>query len=125
MSKKPQSIIHLMTAEGEALQKDPVAIPWNTYPRPQMKREAWENLNGTWEFSAGGEERKILVPFAPESRLSGIGEHFPEGSFLYYRKQFRADPTQTGRFLLHFGAVSQYAKIYVNQTTGDYTLTEA
>ena len=109
----------LTTTQGENL----AATPWQVYPRPQMQRGSWLNLNGQWEFTASREEsipsrydRGILVPFAPESRLSGIGEHFPEGSFLYYRKQFRADPTQNGRFLLHFGAVSQYAKIYVNQT---------
>ena len=102
----------LTTIQGESL----TGTPWEAYPRPQMKRGTWENLNGTWEFSAGGEERKILVPFAPESGLSGIGKHFPEGSVLCYRREFAADPTKTGRFFLHFGAVSQCAEIYVNQT---------
>ena len=102
----------LTTTQGESL----TGTPWEAYPRPQMKRDAWENLNGTWEFSAGGEEREILVPFAPESGLSGIGEHFPEGSILCYRREFATDTTRKGRFLLHFGAVSQRAEIYVNQT---------
>ena len=102
----------LTTIQGESL----TGTPWEAYPRPQMKRDAWENLNGTWEFSSDGEEHKILVPFAPESGLSGIGEHFPEGSILCYRREFAADTTRTGRFLLHFGAVSQCAEIYVNQT---------
>ena len=102
----------LTTTQGENL----AAIPWQVYPRPQMKREAWENLNGTWEFGVGETHRSIVVPFAPESRLSGIGEHFPEGSCLCYRREFTADTSRTGRFLLHFGAVSQYAEIYVNQT---------
>ena len=109
----------LTTTQGENLQ----GTPWQVYPRPQMKRETWENLNGTWEFTVSTEEaipacydRTILVPFAPESQLSGIGAHFPEGSFLFYRRTFVADPTKTGRFLLHFGAVSQRAEIYVNQT---------
>ena len=91
---------------------------WQVYPRPQMKRASWENLNGNWDFAVGEDpryDRTILVPFAPESRLSGIGEHFPEGSRLYYRRTFRTTPNQTGRYLLHFGAVSQYAEIYVNQ----------
>ena len=105
----------LTTVQGEALRGN----PWQAYPRPQMQRASWENLNGLWEFAVGENpryDRTILVPFAPESRLSGIGEHFPEGSCLFYRRRFRADTAQTGRFLLHFGAVSQYAEIYVNQT---------
>ena len=102
----------LTTTQGESL----TGTPWEAYPRPQMERDTWENLNGTWEFSVGGEEREILVPFAPESGLSGIGEHFPEGSVLCYRREFATDTTRTGRFLLHFGAVSQCAEIYVNQT---------
>jgi hypothetical protein len=88
-----------------------------------MKRDDYQNLNGSWEFTVSGEEtlptcydRSIFVPFAPESQLSGIGEHFPEGSYLFYRREFGADPSQKGRFLLHFGAVSQYAEIYVNQS---------
>ena len=101
----------LTTPQGET----PAA--WQVYPRPQMKRASWENLNGLWAFSVDDVPKgNILVPFAPESRLSGIGEHFPEGSCQTYRRQFAADPSQKGRFLLHFGAVSQYAEIYVNQT---------
>ena len=102
----------LTTPHGER------AASWEVYPRPQMKRASWENLNGSWEFAVGENpryDRTITVPFAPESRLSGIGEHFPEGSYLFYRRTFRTNPHQTGRFLLHFGAVSQYAEIYVNQ----------
>ena len=81
-----------------------------------MKRASWVNLNGAWEFSVGEEKRTIVVPFAPESQLSGVQKHFPEGSTLCYRREFAADPSQRGRFLLHFGAVSQCAEIYVNQT---------
>ena len=103
----------LTTPQGETL----AGMPWQVYPRPQMKRGNWVNLNGIWELSVDGEEaRNILVPFAPESRLSGVEEHFPEGSTLCYRREFAADTGKQGRFLLHFGAVSQYAEIYVNQT---------
>ena len=84
----------LTTTQGENL----AAIPWQVYPRPQMKREAWENLNGTWEFGVGETHRSIVVPFAPESRLSGIGEHFPEGSCLCYRREFAADPPEPADF---------------------------
>ena len=109
----------LTTVQGEQL----TGTPWQVYPRPQMKRSSWQNLNGQWEFTVSRDnalpeayDRAILVPFAPESRLSGIGEHFPEGSFLFYRKEFQVETPKNGRFLLHFGAVSQYAEIYVNQT---------
>jgi len=109
----------LTTTQGENLQ----GIPWQAYPRPQMKRACWQNLNGQWEFTVSREktmpdhyDRTILVPFAPESQLSGIGEHFPEGSYLCYRREFTADTSKCGKFLLHFGAASQYAEIYVNQT---------
>ena len=112
----------LTTIQGEALGD----TPWQVYPRPQMKRESWQNLNGSWDFAVSNEaslperyDRSILVPFAPESRLSGIGEHYPEGSYLYYRRDFQVEPRQNGRFLLHFGAVSQYAEIYVNQKPVD------
>lgn len=108
----------LTTAQGEAL----TGTPWQAYPRPQMKRQSWQNLNGQWEFTVSREntlpthyDRTILVPFAPESRLSGVGEHFPEGSYLFYRREFQVELPKNGRFLLHFGAVSQYAEIYVNQ----------
>ena len=84
----------LTTAQGEHL----TGTPWEAYPRPQMKREAWENLNGTWEFGVGETHRSIVVPFAPESRLSGIGEHFPEGSCLCYRREFAADPPEPADF---------------------------
>ena len=109
----------LTTVQGERL----AGTPWQAYPRPQMKRENWQNLNGEWAFAVSREQelpacfdRAIVVPFAPESKLSGIGEHFPEGSYLFYRKEFETDIAQSGRFLLHFGAVSQYTEIYVNQT---------
>jgi len=109
----------LTTAHGEAL----TGTLWEAYPRPQMKRASWQNFNGNWEFTVSREEtlparygRTIRVPFAPESRLSNVGEHFPEGSYLFYRREFQVEIPQNGRFLLHFGAVSQYAEIYVNQT---------
>ena len=85
----------------------PSAVSW---------RKNWENLNGTWDLRVGEEHHTIVVPFAPESQLSGVGKHFPEGSILCYRRNFSADTARTGRFLLHFGAVSQHAEIYVNQT---------
>ncbi len=95
-------------------------IPWQSYPRPQMRRENWVNLNGWWEFTVTQDEhlprlydKTILVPFCPESLLSGVKEHFPEGSSLWYRRSF-AHTCAAGRVLLHFGAVDQYAEVYIN-----------
>ncbi|MCI6957120.1 MAG: glycoside hydrolase family 2 TIM barrel-domain containing protein [Candidatus Faecousia sp.] len=98
----------LTTPRGEAL----TGTPWTAYPRPQMRREQWWNLNGEWEF---GElfDRKIRVPFCPEAPLSGIGAHFPEGSELRYRKKVTL-PHGGGRLLLHFGGVDQQAQVYIN-----------
>ena len=51
--------------------------PWQVYPRPQMKRDSYINLNGIWEFAVSEQmpesfDRTILVPFCPESQLSGV-----------------------------------------------------
>ncbi len=110
----------LYTAMGEALGQ----APWQAYPRPQMVRESYVNLNGTWEFTVSDNDaipaafdKTVLVPFAPESLLSGIRKHFPEGSRLYYRKVFTLpDGFRKDRVLLHFGAVDQIADVYLNGT---------
>ncbi len=96
--------------------------PWQVYPRPQMKRESYVNLNGLWDFAVGDREpgtydRKILVPFCPESRLSGIGEHFPEGTPLWYHRSFvLPQGFCRGRVLLHIGAADQRLTCFVNDT---------
>ena len=77
----------LTTTAGEALR----GTPWTVHPQPQMKRENWLNLNGDWDFSVDYEKKGFIrVPFCPESRLSGIGTHFDEGSLLCYRFSFHA-----------------------------------
>ena len=103
----------LATARGEAL----IGTPWTAYPRPQMKRESYVNLNGTWDFSVDEDKtRGIRVPFCPESALSGVKEHFPEGAILTYRRRFTLpEGFNRGRVLLHVGAADQHAMVYVNQ----------
>jgi beta-galactosidase/beta-glucuronidase len=79
-----------------------------------MQRREWINLNGEWEFGAGAEpryDRRILVPFAPQAELSGIGERNP-GDRLWYRRRFAAPDAD--RLLLHFGAVDYEAEVWVN-----------
>ncbi len=95
------------------------------YPRPQMVRPVWANLNGLWQVSIGHDTNttpthafgrdlpgRILVPFAMESALSGIGSH---ANGLVYRRKFRAPPVGPDtRLLLHFGAVDWHTTVYVN-----------
>ena len=105
----------LLTSHGENL----TGTPWDVYPRPQLRRSNYVNLNGHWDFAVSSDpqipkhyDRQILVPFCPESTLSGIGEHFPEGSYLFYRR-FISRP-QGQRVLLHIGAADQALSCYVN-----------
>ena len=105
-------------------------IPRAEHPNPQWERETWKNLNGPWEFefdfgcSAVERrlwekerfDREILVPFCPESRLSGIGyTDFISG--VAYRRNFELSQEElSGRVLLHFGAVDYEASVYINGT---------
>ena len=104
----------LTTCRGEAL----TTTPWTVYPRPQMKRDSYVNLNGIWDFSGEDPDRftTITVPFCPESALSGVQEHYAEGSILTYRRRFTLpEGFNRGRVLLHIGAADQHAMVYVNQ----------
>lgn len=82
------------------------AIPFSEYPRPQLRRASYYNLNGLWDNG-------IVVPFPPESQLSGYGKRM--GSrFTYTRKFELPEGFLKEKLLLHFGAVDQIAEIYVN-----------
>jgi hypothetical protein len=92
------------------------------YPRPQMVRAEWVNLNGLWEFEPGEQdeeppfrrplERSILVPFPVESALSGVMERHDR---LWYRRVFEVPEEWSGkRILLHFGAVDWETRVWVN-----------
>ena len=115
---KKDAFCDLYTWEGETLPE----VPWNSYPRPQMQRAEWINLNGMWEFSACEEElcpveldRKIRVPFSPESLLSGVHEVFSEKKNLFYRREFTLPAGfRKDRVLLHVGAADQEAAVWVN-----------
>ena len=108
----------LYTPEGEAL----TGTPWPVYPRPQMRRDSFLNLNGTWDFTVRktGElpdayDRTILVPFCPESLLSGVHEHFAEGSYLFYRRRIALpEGFVRGPVLLHIGAADQMLDCYAD-----------
>ncbi len=117
MKKKPR-LVDLLTPEGEALKKQPGGfVPWNTHPRPRLKRDSFLCLNGEWDLCIGASEKseKILVPFPPESILSGIGKTVPKGEKLHYKKRFSLpDGFKKSRTLIHFGAVDQIAEVFLN-----------
>ncbi len=112
----------LYTPQGQALASSPVTQPWTSYPRPQLVRKNWANLNGWWDFAVSTVaalpqkyDKKIRVPFAPESLLSGIHEHFPEGSYLFYFRKLPATISPVGgRVLLHIGAADQITDVFIN-----------
>ena len=105
-------LMDLMTTAGENL----TGTPWTVYPRPQMKRDSYINLNGAWDFAVNYENKgQIRVPFCPESKLSGIGVHFEECSLLCYNRRFTLpEGFNRGRVLLHIGAADQRADVFVN-----------
>ena len=110
-------LVDLLTKQGEELLASN-ETPWPVYPRPQMRRDSYVNLNGMWDFSAAErtEQNTICVPFCPESRLSRVGRHFQEGEELTYHRNFTLpEGFIRGRVLLHFGAVDQEAVVFVNQ----------
>ena len=112
-------LINLLTPWGESLDKNNVL---QEYPRPQFVRDSYLNLNGEWEYALEvGKTKpnyvgKIIVPFSIESPLSGVkGKSLQPGKTLWYRRYVDLTKIKNkGRFLLHFGAVDQYTKVFVN-----------
>ena len=96
--------------------------PLSEYPRPQFKRQSYLSLNGRWEYAftssaalPAAYEGTILVPYSPESKLSGVGRQLKPGEFLHYRRTFELpEGFFRGRVLLNFGACDQVCKVYVN-----------
>ncbi len=112
------SLRNLFTKWGKNLD----AKPLQEYPRPQFVRKSYLNLNGWWEYAITAKDYlpddfhgKILVPFSPESPLSGVGHQLRQKEILFYRrtvdlpKSFVKD-----RVLLNFGAVDSVCDVYVN-----------
>ncbi len=117
----------IMTAWGENL--DPQNVH-PKYPRPQMERADWLNLKGLWEYAItdiDAEPEKydghILVPFAVESALSGVGRAVSENQTLWYERAFRIPADWNGRrIMLNFGAVDWKTEVYVDgQKAGEHT----
>ncbi len=108
-----------MTKWGEDLNKN---CPLSEYPRPQFKRDSYLNLNGIWqcEFCESEEipskfSYDIVVPFSPETPLSGVNRMLKLNEYLIYNKKFDLpDDFNKGKVFIHFGAVDQIAKVYLN-----------
>jgi hypothetical protein len=117
----------ILTPWGEKLDTNSV-LP--EYPRPQMVRKNWINLNGAWDFTLtdsasevpGHFDDRILVPFCVESTLSGVTRKVTRKNAMWYRKHLRLEkPTNGQRILLHFGGVDWHASLWVNgQKIGEH-----
>ena len=119
--KQKNKIVQLTTPDGEQLLSSPPLTPWNVYPRPHLRRTSFLCLNGFWDFSVVEDrqvlhyDEKILVPFVPESPLSGIGRTMSERATLCYRKEFSLpEEFCRGRVLLHVDAADQIATVLLN-----------
>lgn len=109
-----------MTPWGETVTAENA---WRGYPRPQMVRPNWTNLNGEWSYAVtsvtntpGRPEKwdgRILVPFPLESTLSGVGRVLRPDEFLWYTRKIVCDPKPGERILLHFGAVDFRAMVFI------------
>jgi len=94
------------------------------YPRPQMMRDNWQSLDGIWycTFSEGRTipdviDTKIMVPFSPEARLSGVGRNLQPDENLFYKKTFKYHRVSAKHVLLHFQAVDQECVVFLNDKT--------
>lgn len=96
------------------------SCPWPDYPRPQFKRDSFFNLNGKWDLSVRTPQGlkvlgEILVPYPPESEISGIKRNLRPGERYVYSRKFTLPRDFTKDIvLLHFGAVDQIAEIQIN-----------
>ena len=116
---KSNDLINIFTKWGNSLDTKNIL---QEYPRPQFERDSYLNLNGEWKYSLNnGNEKpeykgKILVPFPIESPLSGVkGKSLQPGMTLWYKRVVDLTKIKNkGSFLLHFGAVDQFAEVFVN-----------
>lgn len=98
------------------------SAPWQEYPRPQFKRDSYISLNGSWDFAVTKSDdapkdfdKTILLPFPPESLLSGLEMKISGGDRLYYRRRFTLpDGFIKKRVILHVGAADQICCVSVN-----------
>jgi hypothetical protein len=112
--------VTLMTPWGERVTPENA---WREYPRPQLVRARWQNLNGLWDYAITPKpapapakyDGRILVPFGPEAALSGVGKILQPDERLWYHRSFTVPAEWKGeRILLHFGAVDYECALWVN-----------
>jgi len=96
---------------------------WQQYPRPQLERVKWNNLNGLWDYAILSEEStapakydgKILVPFAVESQLSGVQKSVSPDQEVWYRTTFTIpEDWKNQQIILHIGACDWHSTLYIN-----------
>ncbi|RZS97380.1 glycoside hydrolase family 2 protein [Cecembia calidifontis] len=129
-----------LMAKAQELNTNPILSPWAEkvdpskplpdYPRPQMVRDNWTNLNGPWDYAIvekgsskpNSFQGKITVPYPVESYLSAVMKPVGASNELWYRKSIQISNDQRkGRVLLHFGAVDWEAEVFINgQTIGKH-----
>ena len=113
---------HIMTTWGENITPENA---WRNYPRPNFERDNWECLNGLWQFAVTpmkGDmpkdnewQQEILVPFAPEAALSGVGRLTEPNENLWYKRTFNLPTVEEGkRYFLNFEAVDWRSQVFVN-----------
>jgi hypothetical protein len=117
----------MLTQWGKNLTPDQV---WTGHPRPQLVRGTWRNLNGLWNHAIRPKDAalpdtwdgNILVPFAPEATLSGVGRLLEPEQSLWYQRELQVKPVTCERTLLHFEAVDYQTTVWINGTEiGDHT----
>lgn len=123
----PKSVPAKMTTRwGKTVTPENV---WPEYPRPQFERKEWKNLNGLWDYAITAKaaaaptewQGKILVPFAVEAALSGVGKALTPEQTLWYRRSFDAKKPGGRRVLLNFEAVDYHTTVWVNdQPVGEH-----
>ncbi len=110
----------LMTVWGEEMTPE---TAWPLHPRPNLERTSWQNLNGLWDYAVTAInapeqpevwEGKVLVPFAMESALSGVGRLIEPDEAIWYHRTFAVDGLGNDRLLLHFDGVDFRSQVFVN-----------
>ena len=116
----------MLTPWGEKVTPDNA---WQEYPRPQMVRDDWTNLNGLWKFAVTKNtaakpakwQGDILVPFSLETPLSGVGRRIESNEVIWYHHQFNLRAAPKERLLLNFEGVDYKCMVWVNgKLVGDH-----